>query len=191
MKIPHLEKLLDKLPGAIRGSVLDHVRAVRDLFSHGKLDAARRSHDPAVKLEASRTIVETSAALCTTIGFEPIPFADFPLLTSVQFSMVCGIAYVSGRSLSRRAAAEFIATLGTNVSVGLVLRESSRAVLKFVPGWGNAVSGAIAGAGTYALGKAAMAYFIEGVSMKDARAIFRKRGKLKSSPKLLAPARIE
>ena len=105
--------------------------------------------------------------------------------------MVCGIAYVSGRALSKRAAAEFIAALGTNVSVGLVLRESSRAALKLVPGWGNAVSGAIAGAGTYALGKAATAYFIEGVSIQNARAIFRKRRHAKSVPELPAPSRKE
>src|SRR5207302_8545237 len=137
-------------PAAIRGSILDHVRAVRDLFTHGRLEAARNSEDRAVKLDAAKKIVETSAALCTTVGFEPIPLADFPLLTSVQLTMVGGIAYLGGREIGARAAAEFVAALGANLGIGLVLREGSRALLKFFPGWGNAISGAIAGAGTYA-----------------------------------------
>lgn len=175
LKIPQLDKLAEHLPKAIRGSVLDHVRAVRDLFVEGRLDAARQSTDRALKLATARSIIETSAALCTTIAFEPIPLADFPVLTSVQFTMVAGIAYISGREVSARAAAEFIGALGANVGVALVLREGTRALLKFLPGWGNAVSGAIAGAGTYALGKAATAYFIEGLTLNDARRIFRRK----------------
>jgi len=174
VKLPNLEKLAGKLPKAIRGSVVDHARAIRDLFSHGKLEAARRSEERAVKLEAARSIVETSAALCTTVAFEPIPLADFPILTTVQITMVTGIAYVSGRDIGMRAAAEFIAALGTNLGVALVLREGSRALLKLFPVWGNAISGAIAGAGTYAIGRSATAYFIEGVSIADARRIFRR-----------------
>jgi hypothetical protein len=35
----------------------------------------------------------------------------------------------------------------------------------------------VAAAGTYAIGRAAVAYFIDGVSLADARNIFRRRGK--------------
>jgi uncharacterized protein (DUF697 family) len=56
-----------------------------------------------------------------------------------------------------------------------VLREGARAAAKFVPVWGNAISGAVAGAGTYAMGRAAAAFFIEGVSIGDARNIFRRK----------------
>jgi hypothetical protein len=51
----------------------------------------------------------------------------------------------------------------------MILREGARALLKFVPGWGNLVSGMIAGAGTYAIGRAAIVFFVEGVSLKEAR----------------------
>ncbi|MFZ0916531.1 MAG: hypothetical protein WAN04_06525, partial [Candidatus Udaeobacter sp.] len=40
---------------------------------------------------------------------------------------------------------------------------------KFFPGWGNVVCGMVAGAGTYAIGRAASAFFIGGVSLKEAR----------------------
>jgi uncharacterized protein (DUF697 family) len=61
------------------------------------------------------------------------------------------------------------------VGAALVLREGSRALLKFLPGWGNAISGAIAGAGTYGIGKAATAYFIEGISLREAKTLLRKK----------------
>ena len=185
LKFPPLEKLARKLPKAIRGPVVDHVHAVRDLFAQGRLEAARLSPDRTMKLETARSIVDTSAALCTTIAFEPIPLADFPLLTGVQLTMVGGIAYVSGRELSAKAAAEFVGALGANFGLGLALREGSRALLKFFPVFGNAISGAIAGAGTYALGKAATAYFIEDVSIRDARTMFRRAKK--STLRELAP----
>jgi uncharacterized protein (DUF697 family) len=58
-------------------------------------------------------------------------------------------------------------------------------VLKFFPGWGNIVCGMVAGAGTYALGKAAIAYFLHGVSLKDARRTFSRFRKKAPRSKLL------
>jgi uncharacterized protein (DUF697 family) len=91
--------------------------------------------------------------------------------------MVASIMHVSGREMSLKLGGEFIAALGANIGVGLVLREGTRAVAKFVPMWGNAVSGAIAGAGTYAMGRAATGYFVDGVSLADAKELFRRRKK--------------
>jgi uncharacterized protein (DUF697 family) len=51
----------------------------------------------------------------------------------------------------------------------MILREGARALLKFFPGWGNVVCGAVAGAGTYAIGRAAIVYFLEGLTLMDAR----------------------
>jgi uncharacterized protein (DUF697 family) len=59
----------------------------------------------------------------------------------------------------------------------MLLREGARAVLKFFPGWGNIVCGLVAGSGTYGIGRAATAYFIEGVSLKDARRTYLKSRK--------------
>jgi uncharacterized protein (DUF697 family) len=94
--------------------------------------------------------------------------------------------YVSGRERTLRAATEFVAALGVNVGAGMVLREGARAVLKFFPGWGNVVCGMVAGAGTYALGRAAIVYFLEGFSLKEARRIY-----LRSRKKGARPALIE
>ena len=83
--------------------------------------------------------------------------------------MISGIMYVSGRERSLRAATEFIGALGANVGAAMFLREGTRALLKFFPGWGNVVCGLVAGSGTYAIGRAATVFFIDGVSLKDAR----------------------
>ena len=89
--------------------------------------------------------------------------------------MISGIMHISGRELGVKSSAESVAALGVNAGAGLAFREGGAALLKLVPVWGNIVSGGIAGAGTYALGRAASAYFIEGVGIKDARKLFRRK----------------
>ena len=114
-------------------------------------------------------MVKSTTAICTAIGAQPIPLADLPILTLLQLVMVSGIMYISGRERSLRAATEFITAMGVNVGAGMILREGARALLKFFPGWGNVVCGMVAGAGTYAIGRSAIVYFLEGLSLKDAR----------------------
>jgi uncharacterized protein (DUF697 family) len=96
--------------------------------------------------------------------------------------MVSGIMYLSGRERSLRAATEFIAALGANVGAGMLLREGTRAVLKFFPGWGNVVCGMVAGAGTYAIGRAAIVYFVEGVSLNEAKRTYITNRKKRKTP---------
>jgi uncharacterized protein (DUF697 family) len=99
--------------------------------------------------------------------------------------MVSAIMYISGRERSLRAATEFIAALGANVGAGMLLREGTRVILKFFPGWGNLVCGMVAGAGTYAIGRAAIVFFLEGVSLKDARETYLASRKKARRPALM------
>ena len=141
----------------------------RELPNEARVEMARLSRDPETQQEIAQTLVKSTSAIATAIGTQPIPLADLPILTTLQLVMVSGIMYIAGRDRSLRAATEFVGALGVNVGAGMLLREGARAVLKFFPGWGNVVCGMVAGAGTYALGKAATVYFLEGVSLKDAR----------------------
>src|SRR5437764_11915177 len=127
------------------------------------------SRDLKAQYQVAQILIKSTTEICTAIGAQPIPLADLPILTSLQVVMVSGIMYISGRERSLRAATEFITALGVNVGAGMLLREGARAVLKFFPGWGNVVCGMIAGAGTYAIGRAASAFFIGGISLKDSR----------------------
>ena len=149
----------------------------RELPNEARMEMIRISRDREAQREVAQLLVKSTTAVCTAIGAQPIPLADLPILTSLQLMMVSGVMYISGRERSLRASAEFAGALGANVGAAMVLREGARAVLKFFPGWGNVVCGLVAGSGTYAIGRAATAYFIEGVSLKDARRTYLKSRK--------------
>ena len=141
----------------------------RELPNEARMEMIRISRDQEAQREVAQLLVKSTTAVSAAIGAQPIPLADLPILTSLQLTMISGIMYVSGRERSLRAAAEFAGALGANVGAAMLLREGARAILKFFPGWGNVVCGLVAGSGTYAIGRAATAFFIEGVSLKDAR----------------------
>ncbi|PYL26273.1 MAG: hypothetical protein DMF37_02725 [Verrucomicrobia bacterium] len=141
----------------------------RELSNEARMEMIRISRNREAQHEVAQLLVKSTTAICAAIGAQPIPLADLPILTSLQLMMISGIMYVSGRERSLRAATEFIGALGANVSAAMLLREGTRALLKFFPGWGNVVCGLVAGSGTYAIGRAATVFFIDGVSLKDAR----------------------
>ncbi len=153
------------------------------LPNQARVEMLRISRDRVAQAEVAQVLVKSTTAICTAIGAQPIPLADLPVLTTLQLVMVSGILYLSGRERSLRAATEFVAALGANVGAGMLLREGTRAVLKFFPGWGNVVCGMVAGAGTYAIGRAAIVYFIEGVSLKEARQTYLVSRKKRSQPR--------
>jgi uncharacterized protein len=182
-RMAHLEQALQAQP-ALRDRLLIVIRLtgkesadarrlmsvlVGELPNEAKIEMIRISRDREAQHHVAQMLIKSTTAICTAIGAQPIPLADMPVLTSLQVMMVSGIMYISGRERSLRAATEFITALGANVGAGMLLREGARAMLKFFPGWGNVLCGMIAGAGTYAIGRAASAFFIGGVSLKDAR----------------------
>jgi uncharacterized protein (DUF697 family) len=151
----------------------------------------RISRDLESQRQVAHTLVKSTSAICTAIGAQPIPLADLPILTTLQLVMVSGIMYLSGRERSLRAATEFIGAIGANVGAGMLLREGARALLKFLPGWGNVICGVIAGAGTYAIGRAAIAFFLEGVSLREARRTYLSSRKKRHRPELPPPERVK
>jgi uncharacterized protein (DUF697 family) len=193
-RISNLEEALEAQPH-VNGRLLAAIRITEsqsvetrrlmsllaaELPNEAKIEMIRISRDRRAQLHVAQMLVKSTTAICAAIGAQPIPFADLPVLTALQVLMVSGIMYVSGRERSLRAAAEFIAALGANVGVGMLLREGTRAMLKFLPGWGNVVCGMVAGAGTYAIGRAATAYFLEGVSLKEAKQTYLKNRRKRS-----------
>jgi uncharacterized protein (DUF697 family) len=151
-----------------------------ELPNQAKIEMIRISRDRHAQLHVARMLIKSTTAICAAIGAQPIPLADMPVLTALQVMMVSGIMYISGRERSLRAATEFIAALGANVGAGMLLREGARAMLKFFPGWGNVVCGMVAGAGTYGIGRAATAYFLEGASLGEAKQTYLKNRKKRS-----------
>ena len=158
-----------------------------ELPNQAKIEMIRISRDRHAQLHVAQMLIKSTTAICAAIGAQPIPLADMPVLTTLQVLMVSGIMYISGRERSLRAATEFIAALGANVGAGMLLREEARAMLKFFPGWGNVVCGMVAGAGTYAIGRAATAYFLEGASLKEAKQTYLKNRRKRSRRALPSP----
>src|SRR6266478_125262 len=182
-RVVQLEEALDAQPH-VRDRLLTVVRITEkqsaetqrlmsllaaELPNQAKIEMIRISRDRHAQLHVAQMLIKSTTAICAAVGAQPIPLADMPILTSLQVLMVSGIMYISGRERSLRAATEFIAALGANVGVG-----------KFFPGWGNVVCGMVAGAGTYAMGRAATAYFLEGASLKEARQTYLKSRRKRS-----------
>jgi len=163
----------------------------RQLPNEARVEMVRIARDRAAQIEIAQSLVKSTTAICAAIGAQPIPLADLPILTALQLVMVSGIMYIGGRERSLRAATEFIAALGVNVGAGMILREGTRALLKFFPGWGNVVCGMVAGAGTYAIGRASIVYFLEGVSLKDARRTYLTSRKKRAEPTPVRTRKIE
>lgn len=130
-----------------------------------QLETARFLGARGAQARLAGTVLAAFGAVAGVVGVQPIPLADFPVLLALQVFMVSLIIYVSGRDFSLRLAGEFAASLGIGFGAGLLFRETARAAIKILPVWGHMISGGVAGAGTYALGRAAIAYYIEG---KDA-----------------------
>src|SRR5258706_266559 len=85
-----------------------------ELPGEAQLEMARLSGNRALQKQIAQVVIKSVTAICAAIGTQPIPLADFPILTSLQATMVAGIMHISGREWSPKLAAEFIAALGAN-----------------------------------------------------------------------------
>jgi uncharacterized protein (DUF697 family) len=143
----------------LRGQLGD--RLCDYLPTEAQLEMARFSDASKAQARLAAMVLKSFGAVAGVIGMQPLPLADFPGLLALQMFMVALIIHVSGRDFSLRLAGEFVASLGIGFSAGLAFRETARAAIKILPFWGHMISGGVAGAGTYAMGRAAIAYFIE------------------------------
>jgi predicted GTPase len=150
------------------------------LFHHlpdaGRAELARATQARAVQDELATTLTRATAAICAGIAAAPLPMADVLPLTTLQASLVAGIAWIGGRSVNKRGSTEFLTSLGANVGLAFALREAFRGIMKVVaPGGGPIISATIAFTGTMAVGAAARAYYLHGASLEDAKKVFRRK----------------
>lgn len=111
-----------------------------------------------------------------TVALTPIPVSDIYVLLIIQSALVCLIASLSGRDISLDTGKEFILSMGGIAGAGYVFRLVAQQASKFLnavwPGSGSAVSSGIAALGTSAIGKAAIAYYIDGQDIDEAKKVF-------------------
>jgi small GTP-binding protein len=113
---------------------------------------------PEFRRAAGERLIRNAALISLTAGLEPIPFVDIPIILGNQVRMILRLGAIYGEPLSMQHVRELIgAILGS-----LALRYLAEEAAKAVPFGGDFVSGAIAGAGTWAIGSVALEYYESG-----------------------------
>jgi uncharacterized protein (DUF697 family) len=139
------EALLDALAVAHPHAVYQTLRQLPELT-----DALKSLH-----FRQAQPHILAYAFAAAAIGAAPLPLVDLPALSALQVKMLHTTASIYRQPLGVKTLLE----LASAVGVGILLRQSARSLLKFIPGFGNAVAGLYAGAATYALGCALCFYY--------------------------------
>jgi uncharacterized protein (DUF697 family) len=133
--------LMDVLPAAYRQTFLtvaEANRSLRDLYA--------RHATP---------FITFYSLLATAAGALPVPWVDLLILPGIQTRMIHHVAKLYGQPFKAQHFGELAGALG----LGLMVRQGIREVMKFIPYVGSVAGGALAGASTFALGKAACFYY--------------------------------
>ncbi len=126
------------------------------------LDFFQAQKRKALLKKLSTSLIKRFSTIAMGIGAIPIPVSDIFLLTPLQAIMIAIIGGLSCRRTDSKTVAEFMTAAGINTAAAVGLRALARQLVKLVPFFGEAISAGIAYSGTYAIGKAAEAYFFEG-----------------------------
>jgi uncharacterized protein (DUF697 family) len=137
--------LIERLPAALRQSLLSLEEAGRNLQ-----DVYARHALPYILAYSSL------AASAATV---PVPLVDLVLISGIQSRMVDHLGRLYGQPPGARRFLEVAGTLGA----GILFQQATREMLKFLPIVGTVAgtiaSSGLAGASTYALGKACCYYY--------------------------------
>lgn len=113
-----------------------------------KLAFARRQHfnktmrKDALKEEAFSK-VKYYATAASTVAVTPIPFSDFAVLLPTQVAMILHISKVYDMEINQENAIKLITALTAVAGAGYAVKMGVGAMLKFIPGVGSVVGGAI------------------------------------------------
>lgn len=135
------EVLLHVLPEAYRQTLIS-------------LDSATRELQDLFARHALPHIIGYSS-LAASAGAVPVPGLDLFVVPAIQTRMIYHLAELYGQPLDAKRFLEVTSALG----MGLLVRQAVRQLTKFIPFVGSVVGGAVAGATTFALGKAFCYYY--------------------------------
>lgn len=127
---------------------------------------------PAFRREAAERLIRNAALVSLAAGLEPIPLIDIPIILGNQIRLVLRLSALYGEPLNGQNVRELVAA----IAGGLAFRYLAEEAAKAVPFGGDLVSGAIAAAGTWAIGWVALEYFESGkaLSVMQMRSAFNK-----------------
>lgn len=111
-------------------------------------------------------IVSQSALASATVGAIPIPVSDMLPIGAIQTAMLLKIARAFGQPLDRQRAKELIPML----LAGILVREGSHRLRKWLPRQAGLIAVSAAGLSTYSMGRALVRYFEQMTSVLDGKA---------------------
>lgn len=170
------EKLQFAFDGRYNIDVLIDVleNAIKDNDARMGLRIAARLEE--VVRRISIKICKVFSGISSTVALTPIPVSDIYILLLIEMIEVSLIGLLSGRKMNLNTAKEFIFSMSGVAGLGYVLKVVAQQSVKLLnglfPGSGSAVSATVAAGGTYAIGRAAILYYIDGNSLKEAKKLF-------------------
>ncbi len=105
--------------------------------------------------DVARRYILPCAIAAGAVAAIPLPFADLPVLTAIQVSMVGLLGKLYGQTLTPSQAGGVVSA----IAGGFVAQLVARQLIKFIPGFGSVISASWAAAYTVALGEGACVYF--------------------------------
>ena len=112
--------------------------------------------------EKVSTIIKTFAAGCASIAIQPIPIADFFILTPIQAYMGSRIGAIRGMAISESKMTEIIKEISGIAGLGVLAQQLAISAYKTVlPYWGAVTTIPMVYGLTYAIGRVIDAYFIQ------------------------------
>ena len=100
----------------------------------------------------------------TAAGLGALPVVDLVAVSAIQAKLLHSLAILYGQRWDKSTITEFLGLVGVGIASGYLTRMVSRAVAKVIPFWGQTVgavwSASSSSATTYALGKAAVYFFV-------------------------------
>lgn len=124
--------------------------------------AQAQRRDQLMRRIARERTQKISAAGASIAAADLSGISDIAILTPLQVYLVMLIGSLSCQEFSKQTAMEYFGEFGVVGGAGFFLRKLAGAAAGVFPGAGQALNGAIAGGGTYALGRSAEAYYFDG-----------------------------
>jgi small GTP-binding protein len=114
---------------------------------------------PAFRRNAAQRIIRNATLISLAAGLEPIPLVDIPILLGNQIRLVLRLAALYGEPVDSANTTRHLRELIAVMAGGLGFRYLAEQVAKALPFGGDFVSGAIAGASTWAMGQVILEYY--------------------------------
>jgi small GTP-binding protein len=124
---------------------------------------------PAYRRNAAQRIIRNATLISLAAGLEPFPLVDIPILLGNQIRLVLRLAALYGEPVDSTNTVRHLRELIAVMAGGLGLRYLAEQAAKAIPFGGDFISGAIAGAGTWAMGQVILEYYESGKKISPQR----------------------